>query len=84
MSQHEDEARRQLEEAVERSLSQKRDLARGFARFVIKMGHGALAPSSTPERRVTWQQKGRELYGRELFNEVLREELAKLKGEAGK
>jgi len=61
----------------------QKDLVRGFARFVLKQGRGATCP--TPHKNnqpKTWQQRGRELYGAELFNSVLREEIERMKQEA--
>lgn len=60
----------------------KRLFVRGFARFVIRQGAGALCSIEDPKtkRPITWQARGRQLYGVTLFNAVLREEIEALKG----
>lgn len=60
---------------------QRKQLARGFARFVIRQGSGACCPHPYEKgphagEPKTWQARGREIYGIELFNQVMREELA--------
>lgn len=58
-------------------LEERRRLfVRGFAKFVIAQGSGALAPSSEKGKALTWQARGRQIYGAEPFNQVMREELA--------
>lgn len=57
------------------------EFVRGFARLVIDKGFGAIAPTTQKDKhgrplQETWQDVGRRLYGRELFNTVLKEEIA--------
>lgn len=46
-------------------------MARGFAEFVLKQGHGATVPAEIDGKKVrfagkTWQWVGRELYGQDF------------------
>lgn len=49
----------------------------GFVRFVLDQGAGALAPGVANGKQVreTWQAVGRRLYGKDLFNRVMLEEI---------
>lgn len=68
-----------LNEKIEAYCEERKQFVRGFARFVIDQGPGALTPSALePESKdptLTWQKRGRQIYGVRLFNQVLREEL---------
>lgn len=71
-----------LDPAIEAYIEErKKQFVRGFARFVIKQGVGALCSIVDPKTKkpVTWQTRGRQLYGAELFTTVMREEVAALK-----
>lgn len=50
-------------------------LARGFALFVFRQGHGARVPDTIDGKKVsragmTWQALGRELYGDDFVKEL--------------
>lgn len=81
-----DEGQRILDAKIAVYIEERRKLfVRGFARFVIGQGVGALCSVMDPKTKkpITWQTRGRQLYGAELFTTVMREELEKLKGSSG-
>lgn len=77
----EDEGRRILDEKLKAYVADRYTFVRGFVRFVIRQGHGALCSIEDPKTRtpITWQARGRQLYGAELFNDAMREELVRMK-----
>lgn len=63
------------------------EFVRGFARMVISKGYGAKAPVTQRDKHgkdiiETWQDVGRRLYGKDVFNAVLCEEIEAKKGKA--
>lgn len=58
--------------------------ARGFARKVLDLGHGAVTGDVDKDGKpITWQARGRQLFGAEAFSKAMREEIAERK-RAGK
>ena len=52
------------------------EAVKAFARFVIDQGHGAVCSMKDQHNRpITWQARGRQLYGTDEFNKALLEEI---------
>lgn len=76
------EGEQQLEATIKAYIQDRKQFVRGFARFVIEKGHGAVSPRKNEKGKLmSWQGVGRLLYGADLFNTVFREELTKLNGD---
>lgn len=74
-----DPGRAALDAEVDRVCRERKvKFVRGFVRFVISQGYGAKCPSIKDDKGapITWQQRGRQMYGKDLFDTVMREELA--------
>jgi hypothetical protein len=62
---------------VRKVVHQNPEFARGFARKVLDLGHGAVTGQvDSSGKPVTWQARGRELFGAEVFNQAMRDEIA--------
>lgn len=74
-----EDGRKILDEKIEAYLEERKQFVRGFARLVIRQGPGALCGvlDAKTKQPITWQTRGRQLYGVRLFNETFREELAR-------
>lgn len=74
-----DEGRAALDAKLEAYCEERKQFVRGFVRLVIRQGHGAKCGIIDPRTKepMSWQARGRQLYGVELFNQVFREELAR-------
>lgn len=66
---------RMREEIIEISKRDAEWKVKGFAKFVINQGYMAVAPPDRDGSVRSWQQVGRDLFGEEVFNKAVREEL---------